>query len=53
MDAYPSGQHIPSIEELNEYGSYGCLKNQPGGGSSDGYFNIGKSNLLSVRCVQD
>ncbi|MDR0517498.1 MAG: hypothetical protein LBH25_10695 [Fibromonadaceae bacterium] len=32
----PSGQHIPSIEELNEYGS-GCLKNQPGG--SGGLFN--------------
>jgi hypothetical protein len=35
----PSGQHIPSIEELNEYGSYGCLKNQAGGyGSSGGGF---------------
>jgi hypothetical protein len=35
----PSGQHIPSKEELNEYGSYGCLKNQPGGhGDSDGIF---------------
>jgi hypothetical protein len=35
----PSGQHIPRIEELNEYGSYECLKNQPGGnGYSDGRF---------------
>ncbi|MDR0515741.1 MAG: hypothetical protein LBH25_01700 [Fibromonadaceae bacterium] len=34
----PSGQHIPSIEELSEYGS-GCLKNQLGGsGNSGGYF---------------
>jgi hypothetical protein len=36
----PSDQHIPSKEELNEYGSYGCLKNQAGGyGNSDGYFH--------------
>jgi hypothetical protein len=35
----PSGQHIPSKEELEEYGSYGCLKNQPGGyGNFGGYF---------------
>ncbi|MDR0518174.1 MAG: hypothetical protein LBH25_14160 [Fibromonadaceae bacterium] len=36
----PSGQHIPSKEELEEYGSYGCLKNQAGGlGSSGGDFD--------------
>jgi hypothetical protein len=36
----PSGQHIPSKEELDEYGSYGCLKNQVGGfGSSGGDFD--------------
>jgi hypothetical protein len=35
----PSGQHIPSKEELEEYGSYGCLKDQPGGyGFSGGLF---------------
>jgi hypothetical protein len=35
----PSGYHIPSMEELNEYGSYECLKNQAGGSySSDGGF---------------
>jgi hypothetical protein len=36
----PSGQHIPSVEELNEYGSYECLRNQPGGsGYSGGSFD--------------
>jgi hypothetical protein len=41
----PSGQHIPSKEELEEYGSYGCLKNQAGGyGYSGGYFDsVGSS----------
>jgi hypothetical protein len=36
----PSGQHIPSIEELKEYGSYEeCMKNQFGGnGRPDGRF---------------
>jgi hypothetical protein len=39
----PSGQHIPSIEELNEYGSYECLKNQPGGGGNSvgNFSNVG------------
>jgi hypothetical protein len=32
----PSGQHIPSKEELDEYGSYECLKNQPGGSGHPG-----------------
>jgi hypothetical protein len=41
----PSGQHIPSRDELNEYGSYECLKNQPGGiGGSGGYFSAVGSN---------
>jgi hypothetical protein len=41
----PSGQHIPSRDELTEYGNYGCLKNQPGGyGISiggGGFTNVG------------
>jgi hypothetical protein len=38
----PDGQHIPSIDELSEYGSYECLKNQPGGiGFSNGSFQNG------------
>jgi hypothetical protein len=44
----PSGQHIPSSEELIEYASYECLKNQAGGCGypSGGFSYVGEVNLL-------
>ncbi|MDR0515458.1 MAG: hypothetical protein LBH25_00245 [Fibromonadaceae bacterium] len=45
----PSGWHIPSREELKEYGSYECLKNQFGGyGHSSGNFNYIKCGTINV-----
>jgi hypothetical protein len=49
----PDGQHIPSLDELRQYGSNECLKNQLGGIGEDDYFGYAGTYGLWWSTLED